>query len=114
MNLSVVPRWVRDSDRLHERRKPVFVFLRSNKGRPDEFFVTLAEGGFPDSVGDWKLHVAGIWGLPVRLVETHHVLRSGWCLEVLPDSVAVFVALCGTAVGRSRVIFFEVIIAQYL
>ena len=79
MNASVVPPWFRDPERLHERREPVLVLMRSHREGPGEIFGRRAESGLPGGGGGNGGHVAGVWALPVRLVETHHVFWGLRC-----------------------------------
>ena len=111
MNASVVPRWFRDPERLHERREPVLGLLRSHRGGPGEIFGRRAEGGRPGGAGGDGGHVAGEWGLPVRLAETHNVFRGLRWWEVLKGNLAVFFASVSVTDGQGRVGFVEVTVA---
>ena len=46
---------------------------------PVKIFGRRAESGLPGGGGGDGGHVAGVWGLPVRLVETHHLFRGLRC-----------------------------------
>ena len=80
MDAGVVPRWLRHPESLHKRREPSFVQLRSHGGRPDEGIAHFSEGGLPGGGGGGRVHIARVWGWPVRFVEAHHVCRGrrGW------------------------------------
>lgn len=112
MDARVIPRRLRDPERLHEGREPILVQLRGHGRRSDECISAhFAEGGFPGGGGGGRVHVAGVRGLPVGLVESHHVIRGGGSGEGFEGVVAVYVVLGGVADGSGRVGRVEVAVA---
>ena len=81
------------------------------EGDPVKFLAGVPKAGLPGGGGGDGGHVAGVWGLPVRLVETHHVFRGLRWWEVLKGNVAFFFASCSVTDGRGRFGFVEVTVA---
>lgn len=111
MDACVVPRWLRHPKRLHERCEPILIQLRSHGGRADEGSAAhFAESIFPGGRRGGRIHVAGVRGLPVRLVESHHVSRGRGSWEGFEGVVAICVIRGGVADGGGSVGFVEIAI----
>lgn len=115
VDAGVVPGRLRHAERRHERREPFLVLLRRHGRRADEGTAAqFAEGGGPGRGGGGGVHVARVRGLPVRLVEAHHVFRGRGRGEVFEGFVAVAVALGGVADGGGSVGCVQVAVAPEL